>query len=225
MSMTVSEMITSLRKRSGRGSGDLTDAVMLTYLNRAQERIAVAHTFSEMQSTFQGSTTDGQKWYTWPTGMKEFVSLRVIDDSESRKLHFSAERTFDGDVPYPEDDTEDRPHTVVWWGDFFELYPIPDDAYTMQVRCAVFPTDMSSLTGSAQLTRKDSLLLAVTAVEVFEDLAEFERADRWDQRATSLMQEAVRGDQPKIDWVPKARPFRMDRMSYDPNSPWTWRRG
>jgi len=170
--------------------------------------VADWHTYEEMRKNYTGETVDGQKRYGFPTNMKDIFSLTLIDGASSRKLLYVYPREFDLKVPYPEQTTEGRSAYYVDYGVNFELYRIPDKAYTLNLRCSVYPSDFTSDSSTSALLRKDSLICACATMFGFLSLRELEDATYWKNEViVPLYQASITSDHDAEDWVCVARGF------------------
>ncbi len=154
MAMTRATMVTQVGEMTGRSDKDSEIAV---YLNWGQIKVARAHTFSYMVKEKYMTTTDGTETEAFPSTMKSFYSLRVQTSGYKRKLINRTTRTKDIRVPYPGGEFEGCPIFYNPWGRSFELSPIPDAAYTIYLRCEVWPTDMATGDASDLLNMDDML--------------------------------------------------------------------
>ena len=208
--MTADAIIQEIRANIKRTSDGISDSRILTWLNWSQAQVADWHTFEEMRKKYTANTVDGQKSYGFPTNMKDIYSLTLQDGASSRKLTYVHPREFDGKVPRPEQSTERRSAYYVDYGVNFELFPIPDTTYVLNLRCSVYPTDFSLATTSASSTllRKDALISAVATMFGFLSLREIEDATYWkNEIAAPLYQASLSSDHSAEDWIPVARGF------------------
>ncbi len=202
-------MVGEVRYNIKRSTDSLADSRIVTWLNWAQELIASWHTYEEMKKNYTGRTVEGQKRYGFPTRMKDIHSL-VLDTggADSRKLIYVPAREYDLRVPRPEQSNKGKPHYYVDYGVNFELYRVPDAAYTLRLRCSVFPADLSSDDSTSQLLRKDALICSVATMLGFLSLREVEDATYWKNEFVTMWYRAsLEADHSAEDWNPMARGF------------------
>lgn len=217
--MMLSEMKTEVRNNIRRDTSVFSDDLIDRMLNWSQERIGDMHTFEEMKKLFSASVVSGQLRYSFPTRMKDLKTIRIMDGSSSRKLHYVHERDIDRARPYP-DDYSGMPGYYVDYGDFFELHDIPDSStYTLLLRCSRYAADLSSDSQTSDLLRKDLVLIAGATALAFLWIKEVEDANVWDSIFNVLMKDKVRTDHSGEDWEPQGQPFSVVVGGIDPNKP------
>jgi len=175
----------------------------IAWMNRVLTRISRRHDFKELQKTYSASTIASQKTYGFPSNYKIIVDLKVIDGYESTKLILVLPPNFDKVIPYPEDDTEDKPVWYVPFGLNFELYPIPDTAYTLNTRAVIKPTTITATTDTLDYTDdKDDIIFAGMMTEGFYHLQMYEDALFWEKEFLTRLAEAISVEEHIPDYVP-----------------------
>ena len=209
-------------------SGATLQTRVRTYLNWAQARIARFYSFHELNTLYESAATvDGTKRYPMITGTsnlgltrpKDISSIRLIDSENSRTLVRWSQRKFDKHFPYPTNYTEQRPKLYIRWGSYVEMFPIPDDAYTLHIRYPQWPTVLSTGTQTTDFEEKDQLLITGGILETYLALEEYDDAEVWYARFLGQLKDAVvaEGD---VDWEPQAEEFNAI-TGYSSGSPWT----
>ena len=203
------EFVDEIRADLRRKSTALASTRIITWMNWAQEFIADWHTYEEMRKNYTGETVDGTLRYGFPIRMKDIHSMVLDTEStESRKLTYVKARDLDRVVPRPEQNSEGKPRFYVDYGVNFELYRIPDDEYTLKLRCSVFPQEFTSSTQESDLLRKDQLICAVTTMIGFAKLKEIEYAQWWkSEMVKPLFDASITSDHSGEDWNPVMRGF------------------
>jgi hypothetical protein len=79
------------------------------------------------------------------TRPKDIYSIRLDDDSNSRKLEYITSQNLDEVLPYPENTTS-KPIMYTRFGDYIELFPIPDAVYSLKIRYSKWPVTYTNLT-------------------------------------------------------------------------------
>jgi len=132
-------------------------------INDALRSIAMVKDFNELIITdiTNALTVDGQKTYNliddWSlTRPKKIYTLRLMDETLSRKLIFIPSGELDRVLPYAETLSEGRPthYTLVGENDV-ELIPIPDTEYSLYVRYSQWPDTLSADTDPTPYTNLD----------------------------------------------------------------------
>ena len=192
--LTLTELEAEIRANLGNRT-DL-DSRLPRILSLAQEVIMRAHPFSEMNSEETLTTVADTKTVNLPTNPREVYSVRLIDNSNSRKLRYIPLRQWDRRAPYPEHYTTGRPSLYTLYNDKIELWRIPDAAYTIYCRCNLMPTEFSSDSDVASdLENKDDLLIAIATEYCFRSLGgDTERIMRWQSVATNGLRNAIKAD-------------------------------
>lgn len=206
MAMTLSEMRTQVRANIRRDTSVLTDATLTQIINWTQERIADLHTFPEMHHSFTTSSVEDQLRYSWPARLKSIITLKLVDGTRSRRLAYVLAADVDTSRPYPEEYSGTSDYYFDF-GPYFELHDVPDDAYTLFLRCATYPIDLTADAQESTLLRKDSVIVAGSTALAFLWQKEVEEAQTWDQVFQRLMAEKVSSKREHSDWEPVARPF------------------
>lgn len=213
--MTRSEIRTEVRSNIKRTTDGVPDSRINTWINWGQALIADWHTYEEMRKNYTAATVSAQKRYGFPTRMKDVYSLTLQDGASSRKLIYVHPREFDQKVPRPEQTTKGRSAFYVDYGVNFELYRIPDKAYTLNLRCSVYPADLTADSSESTLLRKDQLIVACATMFGFLSLREIEDATYWKNEVVApLYLASVASDHSAEDWVPIARGYdtRVERV-------------
>jgi len=210
--MTRSDLRDELRFNLKRNSSALPDSRLNTWLNWSLQYIADLHTYEEMRKTTTDTTPSDRTSNTmnFPTNMKDLYSITVQNGGQSTKLIYVYPRLFDKVIPRIEERGTDQPTHYVDYGTTYELYPIPDQAYTLRIRYSKYPAEMTDDTDTPELTRKDALIVAVATVFGFWSLREVEDAAYWGaQIVPTLYNASLSSDHSAEDWTPIARPYRV----------------
>lgn len=184
--LTFQQLMTEVKRHMGNRTdlGAPTDvsSTLGIYVNLAQVRVARSvHTgFEELQSAgtltfaYTGvAATD--KIVAAPTGLRNFISFRVIDDSSSQKLTYYPPKEFDKKIPYPEWYTTGRPSIYTRYQEKLELFRIPDQEYSAPYRANLWPTPLSTLGTASDLDNKDDILITLAASMLHTALGQEDR--------------------------------------------------
>jgi len=215
MAMTRDDFVEEIRANIRRSSTVLADSRIRLWLNWGQNLLSNWHTYEEMKKKYTGTTVASQPDYGFPTNMKDIQSMVInTGDSESRKLIHVPARSFDKIIPRKAQHDEGIPAWYVDYGVNFEVFKIPDDEYTFDLRCSLFPADFNTASADATydvvsgLLRKDALLSALGTMYGFLSLRELEDATYWkEEYVTTMFQASILGDHVASDWEPIARGF------------------
>ncbi len=139
------------------------------FLNKAQERIVRRTRFRELNInesitlSFTGTLATDKIFayssFSGETNPRTFYSLRVIDGASSEKLTYVPHRAWDKTFPYPESLATGRPSRYTRYASQLEFWRIPNAAYTVEVRMATWPTDLTTTSQVSDLLNKDDLII------------------------------------------------------------------
>lgn len=201
-------------------SGTTLSNFGIDVLNRTQNRMSRKHDFREHRKIYSASTTASTKNYAFPTGYKTIYDLRLIDGTSSRKLEHAQGQQFDGMVAYPESQSEGRPGWYVPYGNTFDLFPIPDAAYVMYIKCTIWPTVITATTDSVSYEPdKDDLLVFGMTEELFQLLQMHEDSAVWNAKFQLGLKDAINLDSKYPDWNPVGMGFGYSQNRYV-GDPW-----
>jgi hypothetical protein len=205
--MTLSELRTEVRDVINRDTSAFSNDDVDTHINRALRIMANSYTFEDMRKTYSSATIADQKLYNYPTGLKDVYSLRLIDGASSRKITAMNQRRFDEQFPYPEQQATGRPYLYIDYGSYFQLHRVPDAAYTIHMRCSIFPPVLDSDTAEPLLTNLDTAIIALASGLCLMRVRELEDAEYWHGVYGRAMKNAVEGDHSAEDWTPVPEGF------------------
>ena len=203
--LTLTQLEDEVRSALG-GRTDL-DSRLTRFINLAQERLARAHTFEEMQRAEDftlgfTSTPATDKFQAFSTltnsNPKEIYSVTIVDGTSSQKLIYRPPRQWDKLLPAPESRSTGRPAFYTTWNDKFEWYPVPDKAYSATIRMSIWPTDLSG-SNKSDLDHKDDIIVYLAVSWAFHSLGRREDAARFYNIAKVMMEEAFSEDRDKPD--------------------------
>lgn len=222
--MNRGELRAEVRNNVIRDSSSVTDAQLNTAINWAQRWIGKLYTFEEVRKTYEGDVTTDESQYNFPTRIKDVYDLRVYTESSYGKVYYVNPARFDKDVPYPPIEGTGQPTVYVDYGGYFQLFPTPDDAYNLQMRCSIYPPDLDDDTASSIFVEKDYLIVAKASERIMRMIRELDDAEYWSQEAMRMIQEEIVNDHSAEDWDPIAKGF-STQPSSNTNYHNPWARG
>jgi hypothetical protein len=170
--------------------------------------MARKHNFRELKKSYTASTSNGTKTYAFPALYKTIHDLCLRDGTASVKLEHVQEQQFDQAQPYPESGTSRKPLCYIPRGNSFDLWPIPDGSYVMQLRCVIWPTIITATTDSVIFdSDKDDLLVYGMTEELFSLLQMHEDAAVYGAKFKVALKEAILQDGSWPDWNTVGRGF------------------
>ena len=118
---------------------EVQDNLNWAQLQIAKDFIALGMPLDELMTLEDDDTTDisitvaDTKTYDFPSDYLWCYSIRLIDGTSSRILERVLPIEMDTKIPYPEDLATGRSKYWIPRGTQFEIYPIPDDAYSLYI--------------------------------------------------------------------------------------------
>lgn len=192
-------------------SGATLSNKSIDYLNDTMVRMARKHDFREMDKRYTAATIADQKTYTLPTSYKDVLTIVLRDGNNSRKLTYVSPRLFNMRIPYPENETTGLPTWYIQYGDEFDLFKIPDAAYTMYMRTLQWPTKITATTDLIDYkTDKDELIVAGMTAKLFDHLQMYEDGALWEAKFIAQRDEAILVDEHLPDYDPVGIGFTAD---------------
>lgn len=209
---------------------------MTIFVNRAQ--LWIARRSDILYNTYTATTIVNQQSYALPPAMRRLFSIRLLDGLQSRKLTCVLPWEMDKKIPSPSSITTGRSGYYTPYGDTlnFELFPIPDAAYTLKLRSSVYPTDFTSPTAVSQYTNCDDALVAYSTMFAFRWLQELKDAASWEKFGDDIIDKVDELNSESIifpDWSPQAEGFSISGDAFfigedynnpfvQNNNPGTW---
>lgn len=206
-------------------SGALLQNRVVTYLNWGQRRIANHYSFYELQKVSETPlTVIGEKTYPLESGannlglsrVANINSIRLIDDTNSRKLTFWHYRKFDAHHPYPtSSNASGTPSIYTRWGNSIVLYKVPNKVYSLYIRYGQYANNLDS---DSQLhdfgEDKDQLIVTAGILETYLALEEYTDAKAYYELFLGRLTDAVKAEGDD-DWEPQAEEFRSGGRGND----------
>lgn len=211
----VAEVLDNLTKRTTATtiSGSTLSTMAIRWLNRAQLRVARRYNLLFRIAT--ATTVASQQSYSFPGSLRSVFSVRLEDGNDSVKLGICMPWEFDAVVPKPSTQTTGRPDLYIPYKttNTFELFRIPNAAYTMRIRHSFWPTDFSSASQTSDYTYMDDVLIAFATMYGWQWLQEYKDRDAWLKFGEEELAGAIKAEKDSYpDWAPVAK-------GYGPTSP------
>lgn len=184
---------------SNLGNRDDFSVALGSRLERAlafsQDRIARRYRFEELNKlstanlVFNNNNDD--KFLSTPTNLRTNYSLRLIDGTLSRRLDWVDPREWDRVLPFPPNTARGRPERYTYFRDVFELHPLPNKVYAMELRWDAWPAAFTSLGQSSDFLHKDDVILHGATAYLYDSLDQTEKARKFATIFLRLLEEAV----------------------------------
>lgn len=193
-----------------RSGTTLSDRVVV-WLNRAQTYIVRDYDMLFARSTTY--TVAAQQTYAFPSNINAIYSMTIQNGTQSWKLKCVMPWEFDRYAANPSSDTNTQSAIYIPYkttGDF-ELYPIPDDVYTLNLRYSTIPTalatDASTTDYSALGIDVDDVLIKYATSEGYKYLQELVDSAKWEADARASAKKVYANTQGSPDWSPSGNGF------------------
>lgn len=198
-------------------SGTALAIRMSTWVNRAQ--LWIDRKVDLLQYDLTSVTVANQQTYSFPTGLRRVFTLRLLDGLNSRKLKCIMPWEADKNVPNASSTTTQRSMFYIPYMNTltFQLFPIPDGVYTLELRCSKFPADMANTTDISSLINCDDAIIAYATMFAFRWLQELKDANEWESYGNRIIKEIKENNddaQQYIDWDPAAEGFSVNGQVY-----------
>ena len=188
--------------RFGLGGRTDLDSRLPYLINLAQQRLARIHDYDEMEVTLTttvGNTgSNNDRFLTLPS-KREVYSIVLLDGANSRKLIQRTPQFWDRRLPMPEYWARDRVQDYIIWNNTVEMWPMPDQTYTLRIRYTQWPADLVNPTDVSSFLQKDEILIELTLVYCFNNLGKTDDAIKHSNMVRMLMMEAQAKDDTKPD--------------------------
>lgn len=184
-------------------ANDVTLATMADrWVNRAQVRIARMH--SLLWNEYTCSTIASQQRYSFPDYLRSIQSIRLEDGLNSLKLTCVMPSKFDAMFPKPSSQTIARPNIYVPYENTntFELFPIADAAYTIRIRCSLYPTPLTTTSQKSDYTYLDDVIISYATMYGYQWLQEMNDSKFWKAVGNDELAAQLKAEMSKFpDWV------------------------
>lgn len=148
--MTLAEIRTAVRERLD--DPTFETAKIDRWANWVIADICTRANFPFLEGSTTTSTVASTQDYTITTIDSTIDKIRsVIDITNETNLQFMDPHEMDATYLDMSDDTTSKPLYWTIYGDTLRLYPIPDDAYTLQIRFKKTPTTLTNTTDVAEI--------------------------------------------------------------------------
>lgn len=199
---TYAQLKADVQKNLG-NRGDKVDSIA-SAINTAQDRIARIFGFDNLRekSSFSIDNTgdnsaDAVIAYTTITSthrIRAILTIRALDEARSRKLVRRTPEQFDAIVPDISYPSRNIPQTYIDYSASIEIYPLPDQIYTIAVRYSRYPIALVEDADTSEFDGMDDLIVFFATFYVYKELGELDRAASYEKDAKKFIAEAVDED-------------------------------
>ena len=171
---------------------DLTEVMILQFLNNRQDQICNFDNFSFMEESTTEATVDGTQAYSLPTDYKDELQVYLVDDTTKTQLTkwvgSQSEKSF------TDTDAEGKPYAYWVWEDSVTLYPIPDDVYTLTYRYYQYLTDLTNVdTEENELVKRwPDLMVNGATSDAFHYFHMTDKTSEWETKWGAEFQKLIR---------------------------------
>lgn len=199
MALTKAQLVSRVQTITER---DDLDTYILQFLNDGLKKIARDHTWRDLMIEKTTTLTADAYRYSFPSDMKECLGLRIIDDAESVWLTEISQVRLDAYEPLPSSRGSGRPSYYAVDGDYFEIFPPPDSAYSLRIRYNRWPDELVQDSDVPDIDQVDDVLSSMAAAEIFALVGDFDSSRQWEARAAGRMKDARIQDMRRPVWRP-----------------------
>ena len=148
------------------------DTRLYIFLNWAQTQIARQLYLRELEDIdVSKATVADQDYVAKPTDLRDLISFRLIDGTNSRKLAWMPRRTYDENCAKPDAYTTARSTHFTAWGVNYYFWRIPDAAYDLRIAYIKWPSALTdSDAGVSDIADLDELLVLLATVKAMRSL-------------------------------------------------------
>jgi hypothetical protein len=225
VSTTFEELIRqTMLKLQPRNDG-ITRLMVEQSINDAQKVIAMVMSSDALTAldTTHAYTAADQKIYHIVDDLqlvrpKDILSIRLMDEANSRKLHFVPASRLDRDIPYTEITGTDRSSYYTRRGKYLEFYPIPNAVYALYIHHTQWPAILEEDDDETEFENIDFVIAQLAADMTLSNL-EGSSGD-WTKRAQALLSLTVAEEITKPDERLVAQPFCASSSRRPPGEYW-----
>jgi hypothetical protein len=228
--LTFQELMEELESNTGNrddmGASTDVSSRFGRFINLAQSRMArTAHSFEEFEKfsseTITNTASDDDRFLAVPTDFKKARSLTVQDGFASRKLRYLSPKRFDETVPRPQQYARARPSHFTRYRDQFELWRMPDQTYTVNMRWLKWPTKLTTVGQLSEWDQKDDMIITLATSMLYLSIGRSEDANRFWAIYRNMMSDAIaennaQPDRDLVNWEVNAVPFSRGDPWLDP---------
>jgi len=183
-------------------------------IDLSQLRLARIHDFDELRqkataTTVVTSDAEADKTLSFPTltdaRIRKIYSMRLVDSAGSimaRKLKKVLTKNWDKVIPEPEFYSRGSPtHYTVYSNNEFELWKVPDIAYTINIRVSRWPKQVA-ITGegnSIDLENVDDLIITLSTSYLYHSLGRTDKGKEFYGIYKGMAKEALIEDTTDYD--------------------------
>lgn len=145
MAYTCSDITSQVTARLKDAS--IGNTTILQFINDTNREVCNRYEWDFMQTTDSFITSASNGAYplaSIASDIQKLVNLRITTDSFENWLQPINAEQFDRQIADPTSSVEGVPSKYYMWDDVIYLYPIPNDAYTIEVRYIKTPTVLES---------------------------------------------------------------------------------
>lgn len=211
MTTTYEELYSRVLLRLDRSDGKALLAAKES-INTAQKVIARVQDFDELitTDTANAACVANQANYhvedDWGlTRPKDILSVRLMDESSSRKLIWKSPRQLDEVIPYPDQIGTMHPEVYTQRGRYVELIPRPDSNYSCYIMHSQWPLTLANDADQTSYEDIDDVIIELGAA-IADDILNQRKVNR-EGLARELLAGATREEMTRPDQIRRARPF------------------
>lgn len=184
-------------------------------INDACRLIAMVEDFEDLTvlDITNAATVVSQRDYVIGTDwtlvrLKALLTLRYMDEENSRKLIYVPISMMDDRIPYPEQNGTDRPKWYIQRGKTVSLFPIPDAAKPIYTTHTQWPITLSADSDECSFPEEIDHVVVGLGTDIAKAILNREKdGTNWLERAKGYLGMAVSSNSTKPDRLLVAQPF------------------
>jgi hypothetical protein len=209
------------------GIKDVSEAIM-DFLNDALFKIPLRLDVPALQVNETISVTTSDYKYALPTSsgrIKNVINVRnklIGEDLVYPMMKLSTQRRDERFSTTSSAIATGRPVFYSSFGGYIEVYPFPDDSYTLYLRVNVYPTKFTASTLSAVQSlgeEFDGVLVEYTTARAFLAIQQTQDAATWFQLYTNSLRDLISTIRKEPDWTPDSSMERGRAVADPQNDP------
>ncbi len=179
MGLNTEELIARVQRNTNRTD---KDTAILDFLNDALKVMARRHEWRDLRIVRTTTLTTGEFRYSFPDDMRDTHGIRIIDSTSSVLLVEKTKLWLNNLEPNPDSDSVAKPAFYAVDGNYFEVFPRPDQDYTIYLDMTRWPTALVNDADTPELDQVDDVLVAYATAELYASIQMLTESERWERR-------------------------------------------
>jgi len=179
MALTLSELRTRVQTNTNRTDKDTQIDVAI---NDAIKDIGRHREWKDLRIEKEITLTIDTYRYAFPSDMNTCLSMKIYDGTESVELMERTKEWLNRAVPAPASDGTARPQYYAVDGNYYELYPVPNEAYTVRILYLRWPAELTLDSQACDIDGIDDVVVSLATSGVYASLGQLDMANYWENK-------------------------------------------